>query len=439
MRKPTSPNHNHIRWSARWIRSLVMACAASVLFLCGTSNSFAQTSQTTVSGTVKDQTGALVPGATITLTDLATKSERKSDTNDEGFYIFTNVTPGSYMVFAELQGFKKTQVPDVKVDVSIPATVNLTLETGQISETVTTTAADSQAVINTENAELSTVVMERQINDLPLNGRNPVQLAALQAGVATNSGTRNANINGLRGSYNNITWDGINIQENYLRGNASSGLFAQAGPSVAGVGEFTITTQNTSAADGTGTAQIKLVTPRGSSEYHGSLYEYFRNSALNANTFFNNIAGVPKPYLNQHQFGGTVGGPFAIPRFGEGGASLTQKNKLFFYTYYEETREASQTLRTRTVLAAPARSGNFTYRRADNGQFQTVNLLALSGRNVDPRIQRLIELTPLPNDTNANAGDRLNSFGFSFNTPSGSVDKLFGFRINYDLSGRHRF
>jgi len=430
-------------YSSRFVgykRGLSLAVAAAFLLLLSTwSGVLGQTSQTTVSGIVKDQAGAVIPRATIKLQDLGTKSERNLVSNDEGFYLFTNVVPGMYAISAERQGFKRIEVRDVKVDVSIPATVHLTLEPGQISEMVTTTASDAQSVISTENAELSTVVTERQINDLPLNGRNPVQLAALQAGVATNSGTRNANVNGMRGSYNNITWDGINIQENYLRGNASSGLFAQAGPSVAGVGEFTITTQNTSAADGTGAAQIKLVTPRGSSEYHGSLHEYFRNSALNANTFFNNIAGIAKPYLNQHQFGGTVGGPFAVPRFGEGGASLTQKNKLFFYTYYEETREASQTLRTRTVLAAPARSGNFTYRRSDNGQLQTVNLLTLSGRTTDPRIQRLINLTPQPNDLNANAGDRLNSFGFSFNTPSGSVDKLFGFRLNYDLSERHRF
>jgi hypothetical protein len=115
---------------------------------------------------------------------------------------------------------------------------------------------------------------------------------------------------------------------------------------------------NASAADETGAAQVKLVTPRGGSGYHGSLFEYWRNSALNANTFFNNAAGQPKPYLNQHQFGGTFSGPFALPRFGEGGDVFTQKEKLFFYVYYEQTKEAQQTLLTRTVLSAPARAGN---------------------------------------------------------------------------------
>src|SRR5215211_3857426 len=286
---------------------------ASLIFTLSVLTASAQTAQTTVSGTVKDQNGALVAGATITLVDARTKSERTATSNEDGFYLFANVLAGDYRLTAEGGGFKRTEVQSVKVDVSIPATVNLVMETGQISETVQTTAADSQAVINTENAELSTVVTEKQINDLPLNGRNPIQLAALQAGVATNTSTRNSNVNGMRGSYNNITWDGINIQENYLRGNQSSGLFAQAAPSVAGVGEFTLTTQNASAADGTGAAQVKIVTPRGGSQYHGSLFEFWRNSALNANTFFNNAAGQPKPYLNQHQFGGNVGGPFALP------------------------------------------------------------------------------------------------------------------------------
>lgn len=409
---------------------------ASLIFTLSALTASAQTSQTTVSGTVKDQNGALVPGATITLVDARTNTERTTKTNDDGFFLFTNVLAGDYRITAEGGGFKKTEVSNVKAAVSIPATVNLVMETGQISETVQTTAGDSQAVINTENAELSTVVTEKQINDLPLNGRNPVQLAALQAGVSTNTTTRNASVNGMRGSYNNITWDGINIQENYLRGNASSSLFAQAAPSVAGVGEFTITTQNAGAADGTGAAQVKLVTPRGSNSYHGSLFEYWRNSALNANTFFNNAAGQPKPYLNQHQFGGTFSGPFALPRFGEGGDVFTQKEKLFFYVYYEQTKEAQQTLLTRTVLTAPARAGNFTYRRVDNGQLQTINVLNLTGRTIDPRIGGLIGQTPLPNDL---AGDRINTNGFSFNSPSGSTEKLFGFRINYDVSQKHRF
>lgn len=422
------------------VAALLVSCLAGL-------TSLAQTTSATVNGTVKDSQGAVVSGATITLIDLATERQVTTTTNDEGAFIFTDVRSGNYAVTAEASGFKKTYVRDIKVNVGLASTVNLELQTGGVSEVVTTMASEAQSLVNTENAELSTTVYEKQINDLPLNGRNPVQLARLQAGVATVSGTRNATINGMRGSYNNITWDGINAQETYLRGNSSSGLFAQAGPSVSGVSEFTITTQNALASDGTGAAQIKLVTPRGSTEYHGSFFEYHRNDVFDANSFFNNRAGLPKEKLIQNQFGVTVGGPFALPRFGEGGDRLTQKNKLYFYTFYEETREASQVALTRTTLTSPARQGLFTYRVTCTnncpagitaGQLRTINVMNLTGRSFDPRIQNLLNLTPTPNDLTA-AGDRLNTGGFRFNSPAGSTDRLFGFRVDYELSGRNRF
>jgi hypothetical protein len=414
-------------------KGVVLILLIGLLSIC----SFAQAVNTTVSGTVKDQTGAVLPGARVVLVDAATKYEVSATTNNEGFYIINDVRAGYYRLTVEAAGFKKTEVRDVKVDVSIPATVNVGLETGQIAEVVTTTASEAQAVINTENAELSTTVFEKQINDLPLNGRNPIQLARLQAGVATVGNTRSATINGLRGSFNNITWDGINIQENYLRGNTDSGLFAQAGPSVAGVGEFTITTQNAGAADGAGTAQVKLVTPRGSTAYHGNLFEFHRNDALDANDFFNNASGLPKEKLIRNQFGFGVGGPIKFPKklFGPLGFDT---EKLFFYAYREETRSPQTAALNRTVLTDQARLGNFTYRRADNNQLQTINLLNLTGRTRDPRILGLLGLIPSPNDFNS-VGDRINSAGFRFNSPAGSTDVLWGFRIDYNMSDRHRF
>lgn len=406
-----------------------------VTLLCAVLN--AQTVNSTVSGTVKDQAGAVVPGAKVVLLDSATRLDVTATTNHEGFYLFNDVRAGLYSLTAEAAGFKKTQVSEIKVDVSKPASIHLTLEAGQIAELITTTASEAQAAVNTENAELSATVRERQINDLPLNGRNPVQLARLQAGVATIGSTRDATINGMRGSFNNITWDGINIQENYLRGASSSGLFAQAGPSVAGVGEFTITTQNASASDGTGVAQVKLVTPRGSTGFHGNLFEFHRNDLLDANDFFNNANALEKEKLIRNQFGFGVGGPIKLPKniFGPAGFDT---QRLFFYAYMEETRSPQKAALTRVVLSDAARLGRFSYLRTDNNQLQTVNLLAVTGRPTDARTQRLIGLTPLPNDFNS-VGDRVNSAGFRFNSPAGSSDRLWGFRIDYNLSDRHRF
>ena len=419
-------------------RSAVVTVASLLLSVLFYQSASAQAVNTTVTGVVKDSAGALVQGAKVTLTDTGTRLSLSTTTNNDGFYLFNDVRSGYYTVAVEATGFKKAEVREVKVDVGIPATVNVNLETGELAEVITTTATESQSLVNTENAELSTTVFAKQINDLPLNGRNPVQLAALQAGVATASGTRSATINGMRGSFNNITWDGINIQENYLRGASNSGLFAQAAPSVIGVAEFTIVTQNASAADGTGAAQVKLVTPRGSAEFHGELFEFHRNDALDANSFFNNAAGLNKEKLIQNQFGGGIGGPIKFPKkiFGPLGFDAS---KLFFYAYDEETRVAETTAFTRNVLYPAARQGNYTYRRVDNGQLQTINLLSLTGRQVDPLIQGLLSQTPAPNDPSATVGDRVNTAGFRFNTPSGNTSRLWGFRIDYNHSDRHRF
>ncbi|HLL72628.1 MAG TPA: TonB-dependent receptor, partial [Pyrinomonadaceae bacterium] len=406
-------------------------------------SAFAQKVTSNVNVTVKDESGAVVPGANLTLTSAATKTERNAVANDEGFFSFNEMSSGEYTLTIEKTGFKKTVVEGVKVDVAgVAAEINVSLVTGGVEETVMVTASEAQAVINNENAALSTTVQLRQVQDLPINGRNPLNLAGLQAGVntATNS-NRTASINGLRGTFSNLTWDGININDNFVR---TDSLFGAAGQSVAGVAEFTITTQNGGSDEGLGVAQVRLSTPRGTTDFHGSLFEFHRNHKFDANTFFNNATidprtgkGLPKPKLIQNQFGGNVGGPFRLPRFGEGGPRTYGKDKLFFYAYYEGTREASDATRNRTVLVDAARTGTFTYNRTDNGQRQTINLLGLTGRSVDPRIARLIALQPSNN--NVDVGDTRNTAGFRFNSPSGQTSNLWGFRTDFDLSSKHRF
>jgi hypothetical protein len=409
---------------------------ASVIFvlLLGAAAALGQTTSSEVNGSVKDEAGAAIAGATVRLIDDATKTEVTGTSNSDGRFTFANVRPGTYTVVAEQPGFKRQEIQTVKVDVGVPATVNFALAPGEVTETVTITSADAQSVINTTNAELSTTVGQRQINDLPLNGRNPLDLAALQPGVAAGATNRTATINGQRGTFSNITWDGININDPYIR---EDSLYGAGGQSVPGVAEFTLTSQNSGPSDGLGVAQIKLVTPRGSSEYHGSVFEYHRNDALDANTFFNNANGIEKPQLIRNQFGFHLGGPFRLPRFGEGGPLSMGRNKLFFYGYYEGTIERTGIELDRTVLTQAARTGAFTYRRADNGQFQTVNLLTLTGRTTNPLSTQLVGLTPLPNDLSV--GDQRNFAGFNFNSPGGSDSHLWGFRIDYDHSERHRF
>jgi carboxypeptidase family protein len=434
--------------------NLVSLLLSALLLGGATSVAFAQTVNTRVSGVVKDTAGAVVPGAKITLTDNATKDQKEVTTSEDGGFTISDVRPGTYTVAVEATGFKKLSVTNVTVHVDAPVVLNsLTLETGGITETVSVTASDAQSIIRSEDAKLTSVVDVKQVQDLPLNGRNPINLAGGMAGVNTNTNTRQASINGLRGSFSNITWDGIEINDNLVR---TDSLFGVNTPSVAAVAEFSLTTQNAGPDDGLGIAQVKLTTPRGGSQYHGEAYDFYRNDKFDANTFFNNISGLSKPILLQHQYGFNVSGPFALPRFGEGGPVLTQKDKLFFYFFYEYTDTKQDFNPNRTVLLNPARTGTFGYivsctkafddptatpaqRCPPNiapGSTQTINLLALTGRSIDPRIQQLINLTPSSN--NSQIGDGRNTGGFRFNTPNGSTGRNIGFRLDYDITSRHR-
>src|SRR5207237_6859332 len=219
----------------------------------------------------------------------------------------SDVRPGTYIVIVERNGFKKLEVRNVLVHVDISAVLNMVLEAGGIAETVSVTSTGTESLIRSEDAKLSTTIDVKQVQDLPLNGRNPITIAGGMAGVSTNSNVRTAVINGLRGSFSNITWDGIEINDNLVRTDA---LFGVNTPSVAGVAEFTLTTQNAGPDEGLGIAQVKFTTPRGGKDYHGEVYEYYRNSRFDANSFFNNNTidaktglSLPKPILLQHQYG----------------------------------------------------------------------------------------------------------------------------------------
>jgi hypothetical protein len=414
-------------------RFIALYASALLLICCAWSFSSGQTVTTRVAGTVKDSAGATVPGVKVTLVDAGSKDQKTAVTNDEGTFTITDVRVGTYYITAEGAGFKKTQVNDIEVHVDVPVVLNLTMEPGGIAETVSVTASEAQSLIRTEDAKLSTVVDVRQVQDLPLNGRNPINIAGGLAGVNTNTNIRQSVINGLRGSFSNITWDGIEINDNLVRTDA---LFGVNTPSVAGVAEFTLTTQNAGPDEGLGIAQVKFTTPRGGKDYHGEVYDFYRNDKFDANSFFNNTTGLPKPKLLQHQYGFNVGGPFALPRFGEGGPKLTQKHKLFFYFFYEYTDTTQDFVPNRTVLLGPARTGNFTYVRTDNGQLNTVNLLAMTGRTLDPKIKSLVDLTPASNNTSI--GDTRNTGGFRFNTPNGSTGRNIGFRLDYDITSKNR-
>lgn len=378
----------------------------AVLMLClFAALTFAQSTNGRLVGTVSGPDG-LIPGATVVVTDDQTGRALTVQSGDDGQFRFDQLPFGTYTVKVTASGFKTFVATGVKIDANRDYDLKPVLEVGAVEVQVTVQAGTD--IVNSTNAELSSTVSPRQVLELPINGRNPLSLLNLQAGVNATS----SSINGQRSSSANYTRDGINIQDNYIR----SGGFVQDRPSVDDTGEFTLVTQNAGAElGGGGSSQIRLVTPRGGSAFHGALYAYNRNSAFSANTFENNASPDPKinkkpPFLNRNQFGGRVSGPLPLPGFGEGTPAF-YKDKGFFFVNYERFLLRQTTPITRRVLLNQFRNGEFSY--LDNGgTVRTINVLTGAGLNlgganqtvfnnaggvfaVDPTIQaRFLSLTP---------------------------------------------
>lgn len=416
-------------------KSLQTAMLAFLLVLAAALPAFGQTTSGSVNGVVNDPGGATVAGANVTLTNNETGIVQTATTKENGEYVFPQVAPGTYTLTVEAAGFKKAVAPDIVVAVGVPARAVIALEVGAVSEVITVTA--TQEIINATSPTLTNVINTRQVQDLPLQSRNPLELAAMQPGVAVSgTATRTPSISGLRGSATNITQDGINAMDNYVKTDA---LFAQTTPSLNSTSEISVTTGTVSSEAGRGVAQVRITTRGGTNDFHGEVFYAIRNDWLNANTFFNNQTGTPRERENQHFFGFSLGGPLYAPRFGEGGPRLWDgHDKAFWFFSYEGFRENFSTTRNRTVLTAEARQGIFRYTGA-NGQIQTINLLNIptanpAARQLNPLTQAQLNAMPLPNNTLV--GDTLNTAGFRYNvTGSDPSDKFVG-RYDHQLVER---
>lgn len=405
-----------------------------VLTLClFAASAFAQSNTGSLVGTIVDQSNAVVPGASVTIIDNATTKERTVQASGEGTFTVPQLGVGTYTVKITAAGFKTYTATELKIDIGKEYSLNIALEPGGITENVTVVAGAD--VVNSTSAELSTTVGKRQIEELPLNGRNPLGLIGLQAGTASNGAT-NTTINGQQSSFTNVTKDGINIQDNFIRSNATD--FSPDRPNVDDVGEFTISTQNAGAEKGYGSSQVEFVTPRGSSDFHGAAFIYNRNSKFAANTFINNKNGTKRPFLNRNQFGGKLSGPMPLPRFGEGGAS-TYKNKGFFFGSWERFRLRQSTTTTRTIFQnAAARTGVFTYR--DNaGVVRTLNVLTAAGVALDPLIASRILPNVPTSGNNGSVGDGLNTTGLSFSQTQNQDRDKYTVRFDVEATSRQSF
>src|SRR5215471_16604167 len=263
----------------KMIKRFIFAVLALSLFAVA---ALAQTNTGNLTGTVSDASG-VIQGATVVITDDKTGKEKTVVTNEAGGFAVNQLDVGTYTVKITSQGHKTFTATALKIDVGVTYTLNATMEVGAISENVTVVAGAD--IINSADAQLNNTVSQRQILELPLNGRNPLSLVLLQPGTSSN-GNNNTSINGQRSSFTNITRDGINVQDNFIRSNAVD--FIPDRPNVDDTGEFTIVTQNAGAELGFGSSQVQLVTPRGSNNFHGAGFIFNRSSHFAANNFFNN-------------------------------------------------------------------------------------------------------------------------------------------------------
>src|SRR5687768_4601481 len=400
-----------------------------------------------LSGTVTDQAKAVVAGATVTLQSNVAGAERSAVTDSNGAFDFQALLPGTYTISVEATGFKKAVAREIVVSVSLATQVNIELAVGLAGEVVTVTA--TQEVINTGSPSLTNVINTRQVVDLPLATRNPLELAGLQAGIAVDgTNVRGSSIAGLRQTATNVTQDGINAMDNFVK---TSSLFAISTPSLNSTAEFSITTGTVGSDQGRGVGQVTLVTKSGTNEYHGGLFYMNRNDALQANTFFNNALGTPRGRQNQHFFGFDIGGPIYMPRFGEGGPVVwSGKDKATFFFAYEGFRDNFSATRNRTVLTSEARQGIFRYTRICPAQpttctagVQTVNLLAIGNQNtLNPITMGIIGSKPLQNNTDV--GDGFNTAGFRYNVNGISNNDKYVGRYDHQLVentrlGSHKF
>ena len=325
----------------------------------------AQTPSGEISGVVTDPSGAPMPGVTITLTNQSTNAVRELQTNESGLYVMPAIQPGVYTLKATLTGFRTLERRDITVQVGSASRIPLTLEVGQLTEVVEITGG--APLLQASNSAVGTVIENRAIVELPLNGRNYLQLASLIPGATTNGpssaqgkqrmgGQRNSfalNVAGQRIHYNHYSLDGIENTD--LNFNSYMLL-----PSVDALQEFNVVAGLFDAEYGRAIAQINASTKAGTNQLHGTVFEFARHSSLDAKNYFDRD-DRPIPPFKRNQYGATIGGPIVIPKLLDG------RDKLFFLFNWEGLRETKSLTATPSVPLTAWRTGDFSGLRDANG------------------------------------------------------------------------
>ncbi len=426
---------------AKWLRALLVVLVCAVM----AAGAFAQAPTGSIVGTVLDPQGLPVEGATVTLTNVGTNYTYTTDTSSTGGYQFARIDAGVYKVTVTTASFRAAVVDGIKLDAASNYSVPpIKLEVGAKTETITVEAGAE--VVNTTDTEVASTVEKKQIEDLPILDRQVLALLGLQAGVNNSGpgGPTSTVINGQRTTYSNLTLDGINIQDNFIRENALD--FSPNQPFASQAEEFTVTSSNAGVENGGGASQVGFVTPKGTNNWHGQGFWNYRTNGWAANDWFNDASGVPLGKLVRNQGGGNAGGPIL-------------KDKLFIYGWYELLRLKSTAPNNATVISPAiynALTGAnptlpFTFTPTDQNGVPdpagptTVNLLnftansgANSGANfnypIDPAMLALIKQIPAAKFNNTRVGDGVNLLGYQLNARSDDTRDNYGWRVDYNLN-----
>ena len=319
-----------------------------------------------------DNAGASIQGVVVTAKNVQTGVETKSVSADNGFYTITALIPGPYEIAVSKPGFRAIARSNVQLNVAQIARIDFTMEVGNVQETVSVT--DAAPLLEVDNPEVGTVIDNKQILDLPLNGRNPYQLTELAPGVAPQGGFYTPRAFGEQTFQSNFKINGGVSLSNEIMINGTTNVVAGQGnlaytPPVDAVQEFKVLTTNFSAEYGrTGGGVVNLVTKSGTNKLHGSAYEFHRNDELDANNFFNNRSSVRKQPFVYNNFGFSAGGPVFLPRFGEGGRAWSDgRNKTFWFFAYEGLRVRQSFTVLARVPTALEKAGDFSQTRDRTG------------------------------------------------------------------------
>ncbi|MBA2524940.1 MAG: TonB-dependent receptor [Pyrinomonadaceae bacterium] len=406
----------------------LLRCAVYFLLLLSTQHSalstvHAQGATATLSGSVVDQNGAVVPDVNIAVISIAQGFQRSATTKEQGTFVVPLLPPGKYTVKAEREGFTPAEVRDVVLNVNDQVAIRIHMKVGTLSQTVE--IVEGGSLIN-ESPAVSTVVDRAQVGNMPLNGRSFQSLITLSPGVVlTKAGTVELgqfSVNGQRADANYFTVDGVSANVGTMASNVGQfvggtlpGLSVTGGTnnlvSVDALQEFRIQTSSYAAEFGRQPgAQVQIATRSGTNDFHGTLFDYFRNDVFDANDWFSNANRLAKPATRQHDFGGVIGGPIMLPRFGEGGSQpwYNGRNRTFFFFSYEGLRLRQPQTASRNVPTLATRL------------------------NAPLALQPYLSVFPLPNGPNTVNGYA--QFNASFSVPS-SLDAT-SIRIDHTLNSK---